>query len=164
MIRLLGALSLLLTSASPVSAECGWVLWSGKTHPWDGYKTKKACEGARNVHLLVAGLDAEKYGSQHARNPSSLECLPDTDVTDQPSPCSWKLWKSDVVGMPKSLKTVFRTKNECEQARIDANQTLGQPGKTSFVCSEFDMSTEQERRPPVWLLRREPPSSGFYPC
>ena len=99
----------------------------------------------------------EEIRAQHMPRAIVGECFPDTEITETPSTCMWNLWRSDVVGMPKSLKTVFRTKQECEQARDAADRTLAKRGETSFTCNELDTSTEQERRPPVWLLRRTPP-------
>ena len=134
----------LLTSAATAHAECAWVLWSGKTNPWRAHETKKDCEGDRKVQLAIAALDAEKY--QTPTKAPDLECLPDTQITETPSVCNWMLWT--YVAKPRPPKTVFATKQECEMARDNANQTLAKGGD-SFTCGELDIST-----PPVWLLSR----------
>src|SRR2546427_11649518 len=82
----------LLTSAATADAECAWVLWSGKTVPWRAHETKKDCEGDRKVQLAIAALDAAKYGSRRVPEPS-LECLPDTKITETPSTGTWMLWE-----------------------------------------------------------------------
>lgn len=147
-------LSSLMLLASSASAECAWVLWSGNTTPWGAYETKKECEGARNVHRALDQLDAKKYPSLQVQEPS-LECLPDTKITGTPSTCTWMLWKSAVT-MPKPTKSVFATKQECEKARDVANRTIAKTNESSFACGEFDTSTQQQHRAPLWLLRRTP--------
>jgi len=38
------------------SAECGWVLWSGKSNPKSGYETRQACEALRTTELMFGIL------------------------------------------------------------------------------------------------------------
>jgi len=154
MARILVALLGLTLLASLVSAECAWVLWSGNTTPWGAYETKKECEGARNVHRALAQLDAKKYPSLQVQEPS-LECLPDTKITETPSTCTWMLWRSAVT-MPKPTKTAFETKQECEKARDVANRAMAKTDESPFICGELDTSTQQQHRAPLWLLRRTP--------
>jgi hypothetical protein len=120
---LLVALSL-LTSVATASAECAWVLWSGKTNPMSAHETKGTCEAFRQLHrALVAPTKGP-----------DLECLPDTAITKTPSECNWMLWT--YVPMPRPAKTVLATKQECEAARDEANRTIAKAGDSAFICGE----------------------------
>ncbi len=123
----------LLTWTATASAECAWVLWSGKTGALRAEVTKELCE------------------TYHQKAPD-LECLPDTPITATPSKCSWTLWT--YVPMQTPAKTVFATNQECETARDDANRMIAKPGESAFVCGESDSPTPQPQHGSVWRLMR----------
>jgi|SRR5690242_17151771 len=67
----------LLAWAATAYAECGWVLWRGKSNPRGGYETKQACETLRNFELLAAGtLSGKQMTRKEIEN-----VLKSTDLT-----------------------------------------------------------------------------------
>ena len=134
----------LLAVAASVSAECAWVLWSGiddAKAPLGAFATQKKCESTRNVMLLV----------EPTREATSLRCLPDSPIASKTT-CTWVLWKYSLVEFPKPMKSIFKTREECEQVRDVANRA--KPETMPFHCSLFAAEAS-----PLWMLRRDLPSA-----
>ncbi len=149
MMNFVRAISLLLLCltvySTSASAECAWVLWSGKTDLLSAHETRAACEAFR-------AMEGAFRGALSQTKTPNLACLPDTAITATPSECNWMLWT--YVPMPKPDKTVFATKQECEIARDDANRTMAKVGESAFVCGESDTSGPQQQHASAWLLMR----------
>ena len=171
----------LLASAATASAECAWVMWSGKAPRWAN-TTKAACEGNRRMRLF-SFLLAERMGEDmteariaeleelnellrgalrgediaEARitellKRAEVECVPDTPVTETLSECNWSLWTDAPMLRPN--KTSFATEQECEMARADANQAMAKVGESAFVCGESDTFTPLHQHAAAWRLIR----------
>jgi hypothetical protein len=119
-------------------AECAWVLWSGNTTR-EAYKSRQECEKARKdsvaINLLLKNKKATAEQLAEALAESSLECLPDSKITETPSVCRWVWWK-DSVAASKS-KPMLQALQECVAIGEAANQALGE----HVDCVAFIRST-----------------------
>ena len=127
------ALLAVLTLTSSAWAECGWVLWSGGTLPWGGYKTERECEQRRRI----AVLQDEEYSSR-------LRCLPDSEARSVD--CKWVLWRSEIVSTPL---LPFSSMQACERAQDAATRKRRQGDYIQFNCVE-SVGKSGDR---FWLLR-----------
>lgn len=122
-----------LAPAATAHGECAWVLWSGAAFPLAGYGSRSECERARNDDHALAQRLSRAYA-----HPQTLECRPDTDITEPRSVCAWTLWKVAVPSLDRSPLGVFETRELCEQRRAPDTMTRDERELTSCLPDTVD--------------------------